>query len=143
MRPEQLLRPEKAGLYCEAGDFYIDPVRPVERALITHGRHDLIVLVNLLHLISWPETRTLIGEAAAALVPGGRLVIYGPFLRDGALTSDGDAAFHASLTAADPEIGYKNDADIRAALKAAGLEPREAVEMPANNLTLVAEKPTV
>lgn len=40
MRAEQLLRPEKAGLLCEPGGFYIDPVRPVERALITHGHAD-------------------------------------------------------------------------------------------------------
>ena len=29
-----------AGLYCRAGDFHIDPLRPVERALITHGHSD-------------------------------------------------------------------------------------------------------
>ncbi len=28
------------GLYCEAGDFFIDPWRPVPRALITHGHAD-------------------------------------------------------------------------------------------------------
>jgi putative mRNA 3-end processing factor len=32
------LRPE--GLYCEAGDFYVDPWRPVARAVITHGHAD-------------------------------------------------------------------------------------------------------
>ncbi|ADG17919.1 putative exonuclease involved in mRNA processing [Paraburkholderia atlantica] len=31
-------RPE--GLYCPAGDFYIDPWRPVERAVITHAHSD-------------------------------------------------------------------------------------------------------
>ena len=31
-------RPE--GLYCPAGDFYIDPWRPVERAVITHAHGD-------------------------------------------------------------------------------------------------------
>ena len=40
MRPDQLLRPAKEGLYCPPGDFYIDPVRPVECALITHGHAD-------------------------------------------------------------------------------------------------------
>ena len=29
-----------AGLYCPPGDFHIDPVRPVARALITHGHSD-------------------------------------------------------------------------------------------------------
>jgi putative mRNA 3-end processing factor len=28
------------GLYCQAGDFYIDPWRPVERAIITHAHSD-------------------------------------------------------------------------------------------------------
>ena len=29
-----------SGIYCPAGDFYIDPWRPVTRALITHGHAD-------------------------------------------------------------------------------------------------------
>lgn len=33
-----VLRPE--GLYCEAGDFFIDPWRPVHRAVITHAHAD-------------------------------------------------------------------------------------------------------
>ncbi|MBX3578555.1 MAG: ligase-associated DNA damage response exonuclease [Rhizobiaceae bacterium] len=40
MRPRDLLCPKPAGLYCPPGDFYIDPVRPVARALITHGHSD-------------------------------------------------------------------------------------------------------
>ncbi|WP_163463092.1 ligase-associated DNA damage response exonuclease [Jiella pacifica] len=40
IRPEDLLRPMPEGLYCPPGDFYIDPVRPVERALVTHGHAD-------------------------------------------------------------------------------------------------------
>lgn len=40
MRAEELLRPTSHGLYCPPGDFYIDPVRPVDRALITHGHAD-------------------------------------------------------------------------------------------------------
>jgi putative mRNA 3-end processing factor len=39
-RPEDLLRPTPEGLYCEPGDFHIDPVRPVDRAVITHGHAD-------------------------------------------------------------------------------------------------------
>jgi putative mRNA 3-end processing factor len=40
MRPEQLLHTRPEGLYCPAGDFFIDPVRAVPRALITHGHSD-------------------------------------------------------------------------------------------------------
>jgi putative mRNA 3-end processing factor len=35
-----LLCPTPAGLYCPPGDFYIDPVRPVDRAVVTHGHGD-------------------------------------------------------------------------------------------------------
>lgn len=35
-----LLCPSPAGLYCPPGDFYIDPVRPVARAVVTHGHGD-------------------------------------------------------------------------------------------------------
>jgi len=40
IRPSELLIPMPAGLYCPPGDFYIDPVRPVARAAITHGHSD-------------------------------------------------------------------------------------------------------
>lgn len=40
IRPEDLLRPTPEGLYCPPGDFYIDPVRPVSRAVVTHGHSD-------------------------------------------------------------------------------------------------------
>jgi putative mRNA 3-end processing factor len=39
-RPESWIRTSSAGLYCEPGDFHIDPVRPVPRAVITHGHGD-------------------------------------------------------------------------------------------------------
>jgi putative mRNA 3-end processing factor len=39
-RPSQLLIPTPAGLFCPPADIYIDPVRPVARALITHGHSD-------------------------------------------------------------------------------------------------------
>jgi putative mRNA 3-end processing factor len=40
MRPNELLHATPAGLYSPAGDFHIDPVVPVERAIVTHGHSD-------------------------------------------------------------------------------------------------------
>jgi putative mRNA 3-end processing factor len=40
IRPQDLLCPKPEGLYCAPGGFYIDPVRPVDRAVITHGHAD-------------------------------------------------------------------------------------------------------
>jgi putative mRNA 3-end processing factor len=39
-RPETWLRAVPGGLYCEPGDFFVDPTRPVDRAVITHGHGD-------------------------------------------------------------------------------------------------------
>ncbi len=40
MRPENILVPTPSGLCSKAGGFHIDPTRPVDKALITHGHSD-------------------------------------------------------------------------------------------------------
>lgn len=40
IKPQDLLRPTSAGLFCEPGGFYVDPTAPVDRAVITHGHAD-------------------------------------------------------------------------------------------------------
>ena len=40
MHPRRWIEIRPAGVYCVPGDFYIDPTRPVERAVITHGHAD-------------------------------------------------------------------------------------------------------
>src|SRR4029079_19436371 len=40
MRPEDVLVPTPSGVCCKPGGFHIDPTRPVEKALITHGHSD-------------------------------------------------------------------------------------------------------
>ena len=102
---------------------------------------DLIYLSNLLHLISTAEARTVVAEACRLLAPAGTLLIYGPFQRGEEFASEGDRNFHASLTAQDPEIGYKSFETVQAWQLAAGLLDLGATEMPANNLILSARKP--
>ena len=103
-------------------------------------RYDFILLVNLLHLISWNETKTLICELSKALKTKGVALIYGPFMRNGQLTSEGDQNFHTSLIQTDPDIGYKNDSDMRKLFFNEGLLLLETVEMPANNLACILQK---
>ncbi len=40
MRPEDILVPSPSGICCKLAGFYIDPTRPVERAVITHAHSD-------------------------------------------------------------------------------------------------------
>ncbi|MEL6201768.1 MAG: ligase-associated DNA damage response exonuclease [Pseudomonadota bacterium] len=60
MRPDQLLHPTNKGLYCPPGGFYIDPVRPVERALITHGHADH-ARAGHSHVMATRETLDIMG----------------------------------------------------------------------------------
>jgi SAM-dependent methyltransferase len=142
--PDPSRRASIAAWVADAGLSNIRPALDLDAArpgwAAAHGPADLIVLVNLLHLISKPEADTVLTEIAAALAPAGVFALYGPFLRDGEATSDGDAAFDASLRAQDPAIGYKDVIDTCAHLVAAGLRHVETRAMPANNLLLVFER---
>ncbi len=101
---------------------------------------DFIFLVNLLHLVSWNETEILISELSKALKTHGIALIYGPFMRNGELTSEGDRKFHVNLTQTDPDIGYKDDLDMQMLFSNSGLSCLEKVEMPANNLAFVLKR---
>ena len=65
---ESWLYPAEHGLYCAAGDFYIDPHLPVERAIITHGHADH-ARPGHSHVLATPETvrimQVRLGEDAA------------------------------------------------------------------------------
>ncbi len=105
------------------------------------GSHALVVVVNLLHLISEQDAAIVLAQSARSLEPAGVFVAYGPFRRQGNLTSEGDARFDAELRAADADIGYKDDQWIAARLASHGLTV-EVREMAANNLAFIARKAT-
>ncbi len=95
-----------------------------------------ILSINVLHISPWGVTESLLAGAARRLAPDGRLLVYGPFRRDGAHTAPSNAAFDASLRAQDPAWGVRDTADIAAAAERWGLRIAEMVPMPANNFTL-------
>lgn len=132
------IRAWRDGLANLSDPVLIDASRPGWASV--HGGQDLIWLVNLLHLISTPEAETVLAEAAQALAAAGVVCVYGPFRRDGVLISEGDRAFDARLRATDPAIGYKEAAWVEDQLRAAGLTLDQRVDMPANNLMLVARR---
>ncbi len=128
----------------QAGLANIAPAKPLAATQTGWGKphtgQALVTLANLLHLISEDEARILIREAGQALAVGGVLHLYGPFLRDGETTSEGDAAFDAKLRGEDSDIGYKDDWDIIEWIQASGMELVQVLEMPANNMSFVAKR---
>ena len=105
-----------------------------------HPNQDFVLLVNLLHLVSASEAEAIISEISQSLVHSGRCIIYGPFMRNGVLTSNGDKAFHQSLIEADSDIGYKDDVWMLDLFQKHMFETVKVLEMPANNLAFVMEK---
>lgn len=70
-------RPE--GLYCPPGDFYIDPWRPVARAVITHAHSDHARYGNGHYLAAAPAEgvlRTRLGEIALQTLPYGEAIVH-------------------------------------------------------------------
>ena len=102
---------------------------------------DLVVAINLFHLISKNAAGTVLAGAAKVLKPGGKLFIYGPFRDGSGFRSEADRKFHASIVAAAPKSGYKRVDWMRDQARLAGLEWLGRVEMPANNLSLIWQKP--
>src|SRR6202451_2892262 len=83
-KPETLLCSSPAGLYCPPGDFYIDPTRPVDRAVITHGHGDH-ARAGHGTVSATRETLALVGARYGADCAGAtRALAYGEVLeRDG------------------------------------------------------------
>ena len=96
IRPADILCPRPAGLYCAPGDFYIDPVSPVPRAVVTHGHsdharagHHAVLATHATldimgerygegftrarHAVQYGET-TQIGDATVKLAPAGHVL---------------------------------------------------------------------
>src|SRR5690606_21086733 len=69
IRPDQLLRPRPEGLYCPPGDFFVDPVRPVARAVVTHGHSDH-ARAGHDTVLATPETLAIMGERYGEVFAG-------------------------------------------------------------------------
>jgi hypothetical protein len=98
---------------------------------------DAIFCANLLHIAPWATCAALMRGAARHLSADGLLLLYGPYLVDGEATAPSNLAFDADLRARDPAWGLRRLGDVQRQAEAAGLNLRERVAMPANNLLLV------
>ena len=103
---------------------------PVDRA-------DAVVCINMIHIAPWSATIGLMRGAARLLAPGSVLFLYGPYHRDGRPTSPGNEAFDQSLRQQNAAWGIRDLEDVTALGKREGFAVDRAVDMPANNLSVV------
>lgn len=90
---------------------------------------------NVIHIAPWEVAEGLVSGAARALAPGGRPILYGPFLEAGA-EAPSNRDFDASLRARDPAWGVRELSEVAALAARHGFEPPERQDLPANNLIL-------
>ena len=69
------------------------------------GALTAMLCINVLHISPWRVSQNLIAGAGRYLRDGGRLFVYGPFMRDGAHTAPSNAAFDASFEGGKPGLG--------------------------------------
>lgn len=101
------------------------------------GPFNAVICANMIHIAPWQATPGLIKGAAHVLTPGGRLITYGPYRRDGRHTADTNAAFDADLRARNPAWGIRDLEAVAEIAADAGFAPPDITDMPANNLCLV------
>jgi SAM-dependent methyltransferase len=97
---------------------------------------DAVVCINMTHIAPWEATTHLMAGAGHLLSPGGVLVLYGPYRRDGRHTAPSNEAFDEQLRAANPAWGVRDLEAVTALAEKHGFALDLLVEMPANNLTL-------
>ena len=98
---------------------------------------DAMWCANMLHIAPWATCDALMLLATRLLSPTGLLLTYGPYVEDDLPTAPSNLAFDADLRARNPAWGLRRLADVALQAQAQGLQLRERVPMPANNLLLV------
>lgn len=101
---------------------------------------DGLYCANMIHIAPIAAAEGLVAGAGRLLRPGGRLMLYGPFARDGEIAPS-NAQFSEDLKGRDPSWGVRDlDRDLVPLAVQAGLQLVTVLDMPANNLSVVFER---
>ena len=105
-------------------------ISPVRHGLLSwrrDGAPKLLALfcANVIHIAPWRVAEGLFAGAGRVLRDDGRLLLYGPFKRDGKHTAVSNAVSDASLRENNPEWGVRDIADLETLAAANGLRLAE------------------
>ena len=114
--------------------------RPWTLPQTIRGVLNAVVCINLLHISPASCTDAVLEESALLLPSGAPLIIYGPFMRNGAHTSASNAAFDQSLRERNHRWGLRELNHVTAIAAKAGFKTENVLPMPANNLSLVFQR---
>ena len=101
---------------------------------------DGVYCANMIHISPYSACEGLIKGAGVCVRPGGFLMLYGPYKVEGEHTAPSNASFDETLRSQNADWGIRDLEAVTALAEAAGFEPEEPVEMPANNLSVIFRK---
>ncbi len=141
------LEPNLAGIRLWLGESNL-PNLPPPIALDVTGnwpetQFDAVFTANTLHIMSWPDVRTLFAALPQVLAADAVLAVYGPFNYNGRFTSPSNASFDEWLRQRAPHSGIRDFAAVDELARSIGFALVEDRPMPANNRTLVWRRSAV
>ncbi len=123
----------------------VPPARPgrerTESRPALEPHFEAIFCANMIHIAPWEACLGLLAMAGEHLAPAGKLVLYGPFMRAGAHTALSNEAFDRRLKSRDPRWGVRDLEVVSERAATHGLRLEAALDMPANNLSVVFSAP--
>ena len=100
-------------------------------------RVEAVLNINMVHISPWEAALGLLDGAAEVLSPGGKLILYGPWLAKGVQTAPSNLAFDADLKRRNPAWGLRKVDDFAAEAEKRDFSLQDQREMPANNRMLL------
>jgi len=104
-------------------------------------RVDAIFSANTVHIMDWPSVENMFAGIGRILQSQGVFCLYGPFNYQGRYTSESNARFDMWLKQRDPRSGIRDFEALNTLARQHGMTLHADHAMPANNRTLVWEKP--
>ena len=101
------------------------------------SQYQAVFSANTLHIMSWPTVKQFLEQVNKALLPAGKLILYGPFRYQGTYTSESNAIFDQTLQARDAQSGIRDFEAIEEILQNKGFLLIHDQPMPANNQLLL------
>lgn len=109
-------------------------------AVPLQGQFEALFCANMIHIAPFEAAKGLLAGAGTLLPPRGRLMLYGPFGRDGEMAPS-NAGFDQDLKRRNSDWGVRDlDLEIVPLGQESGLDLKSVTEMPANNLSVIFER---
>lgn len=101
---------------------------------------DGVVCCNMIHISPYESCEGLARFAKSVLVTEGKILLYGPFIREGVNTSNSNLEFDKWLKAKDSRFGIRKLNRVAGTFETLGFSLDKVIEMPANNCVVIFKR---